>query len=129
MRRWKVKLSITSLFLLGAVQAMAQDPHEAVPLRDIEGNPITLSENDTITINGVTYKAGNPVSWEATCGHCHDAITGNVKQGVHSPGPIHTAYHIGRGWEEMSDDFGTERVLKGKDWRKFIRSFGDDGAW
>jgi hypothetical protein len=29
----------------------------------------------------------------------------------------------------MADDFGANRVREGKDWRKFLRSFGDDGAW
>jgi len=127
--RWKSTLTMSSAFLLALTgQALSHDP---VPLRDINGELITksLNENDCITIGGAKYCAANPVSWEATCGYCHPKITGDVKGGVNSPGPIHAAYHIGRGWDEMSDDFGAKRVLEGKDWRKFLRSFGDDGAW
>ncbi|SMO72165.1 hypothetical protein SAMN06269117_1226 [Balnearium lithotrophicum] len=128
-RRWKAALSTGTLFLLGvSAQALG---HPAVPLRDINGKPIseTLNPSDTITIGNSTYIAGNPVSWEVTCGSCHKEVTGDVKGGLHSPGPIHATYHIGRGWDELSDDFGYERVKAGKDWRKFLRSFGDDGAW
>ena len=128
-RRWKVTLSAGTLFLLGlSTQGLA---HPAVTLKDINGNPIseTLNQSDTVTIGGITYEAGNPVSWEVTCGACHKEITGDVSTGLHSPGPIHAAYHIGRGWEEMSDSFGADRVRKGIDWRKFLRSLGDDGAW
>jgi len=128
-RKWKVTLSAGTLFLLGlSAQGFS---HPLVPLKDINGKPIseTLNSSDTVVIGGKTYVAGNPVSWEVTCGACHKEITGDVSTGLHSPGPIHAAYHIGRGWEEMSDDFGYERVKAGKDWRKFIRSFGDDGAW
>jgi hypothetical protein len=128
-RGLKIKkgLSLSTFFLLTLVaQAYGHDP---VPLRDIDGNLIKPDPNDTITVGGKTYYAGAPVSWEATCGYCHPKITGNVKGGVKSPGPIHAAYHVGRGWEEMADDFGAKRVLEGKDWRKFLRSFGDDGAW
>ena len=128
-RRWKATISMGTLFLLGlSSQALG---HPKVPLKDINGKPIseTLNPSDTITIGNATYVAGNPVSWEVTCGYCHKEITGDVSQGLHSPGPIHAAYHVGRGWEEMSDDFGYQRVKAGKDWRKFLRSFGDDGAW
>ncbi|RKQ61774.1 hypothetical protein C7457_1221 [Thermovibrio guaymasensis] len=127
--RWKRALTMSSTFLL-ALTAQAFS-HPSVSLRDINGNEIadTLNENDCITVGGKRYCAGAPVSWEATCGYCHPKITGNVKGGVKSPGPIHSAYHVGRGWDELSDDFGAKRVLEGKDWRKFIRSFGDDGAW
>ncbi len=125
--RWKSTLTMGSAFLLALTgQALSHDP---VPLRDIDGNLITTDSNDCIEIGGKTYCAGAPVSWEATCGYCHPKITGDVKGGVKSPGPIHAAYHIGRGWDEMADDFGAERVREGKDWRKFLRSFGDDGAW
>ncbi len=128
-RRWKVTLSAGTLFLLGlSAQGLA---HPAVTLKDINGNPIseTLNPSDTVTIGGTTYEAGNPVSWEVTCGSCHKEITGDVSNGLRSPGPIHAAYHVGRGWEEMSDSFGADRVREGIDWRKFIRSLGDDGAW
>jgi len=128
-RRWKATISVGTLFLLGlSSQALG---HEPVPLKDINGKPIseTLNPSDTITIGNATYVAGNPVSWEVTCSQCHKEITGDASQGLHSPGPIHAAYHVGRGWEEMSDDFGYQRVKAGKDWRKFLRSFGDDGAW
>ena len=128
-RRWKATLSAGTLFLLGlSAQGFA---HPEVPLKDINGKPIseTLNPSKTITVGGKTYVAGNPVSWEVTCGSCHKEITGDVKAGLHSPGPIHAAYHVGRGWEEMADDFGYKRVKAGKDWRKFLRSFGDDGAW
>ncbi len=126
-RKWRHVLSLSSLVLSGLV-ANAYG-HPAVPLKDINGGPITLDCSDNVTIGGVTYCAGQPVSWEATCGACHTNITGDVSGGVKKPGPIHAAYHIGRGWEDMSDDFGAKRVLEGKDWRKFLRSFGDDGAW
>ncbi|ADU96933.1 hypothetical protein Theam_0966 [Thermovibrio ammonificans HB-1] len=128
-RRWKTTLSISSAFLMGlTLQAQAHGP---VTLKDINGNPIsqTLNATDSITIGGTTYYAGNPVSWEVTCGSCHSDVTGDVKGGLHSPGPIHATYHVGRGWDEMADDFGANRVREGKDWRKFLRSFGDDGAW
>jgi len=128
---WGKVLPTTTLFLLGALsQAFGHDP---VTLKDINGNPIseTLKNSDTVTIGNATYVAGNPVSWEVTCGSCHNHqdITGDLSNGLHSPGPIHGTYHIGRGWDEMSDDFGYKRVKAGKDWRKFLRSFGDDGAW
>jgi hypothetical protein len=127
--RWKRKLTLGTAFILSlTAQAYSHDP---VPLRDINGNLIkeSLNESDSITVGGVTYYAGPPVSWEATCGYCHPSVTGDVKGGVKAPGPIHSAYHVGRGWDEMSDSFGAERVKEGKDWRKFLRSFGDDGAW
>ncbi|WP_457677842.1 hypothetical protein [Thermovibrio sp.] len=130
-RKWQKTLTMSSAFLLTlTAQALSQE-HPAVPLRDINGNLISneLNKNDSITIGTTTYYAGPPVSWEATCGKCHSEITGDVSGGVKSPGPIHETYHIGRGWVNMSDDFGAKRVLEGKDWRKFIRSFGDDGAW
>lgn len=125
-------ISLLSLVALGALTgSVPAYSHPAVPLKDINGKPIadTLNSSDNVTIGGVTYYAGNPVSWEATCGACHKEITGDVTGGVHSPGPIHAAYHIGRGWEEMADNFGAERVKEGNDWRKFLRSLGDDGAW
>jgi hypothetical protein len=128
-RRWKATLSLSSAFLLGVtLQAQA---HQAVTLKDINGTPIsqTLDPNKTVVVGGVTYEAGNPVSWEATCGSCHSKITGDVSEGLRSPGPIHATYHVGRGWDEMADDFGANRVREHKDWRKFLRSFGDDGAW
>ncbi len=128
-RRWRASLSVSSLFALAlATQAAA---HPAVELRDINGVPIsqTLDKSKSLQIGNTTYYAGNPVSWEATCGKCHKSITGDVENGVRAPGPIHGTYHIGRGWDEMSDDFGAKRVEEKKDWRKFLRSFGDDGAW
>ena len=128
-RRWRASLSVSSLFALAlATQAAA---HPAVELRDINGVPIsqTLDGSKSLQIGGTTYYAGNPVSWEGTCGKCHKSITGDVGNGVKSPGPIHGTYHIGRGWDEMSDDFGAKRVEEKEDWRKFLRSLGDDGAW
>ena len=128
-RRWKVTLSAGTLFLLGlSAQAFS---HQTVTLKDINGKPIseTLDTSKKITVGGKTYVAGAPVSWEVTCGPCHKDVTGDTSTGLHSPGPIHAAYHIGRGWEEMSDSFGADRVRKGIDWRKFLRSLGDDGAW
>ncbi|GAB6075805.1 hypothetical protein [Desulfurobacterium crinifex] len=125
-------LSVASLFALGALTGSTTAySHPDVPLKDINGTDIavTLKPNNCLPINGIEYCEGNPVSWEATCGACHKEITGDVSGGVNSPGPIHAAYHIGRGWEELADNYGAERVKAGKDFRKFLRSFGDDGAW
>ncbi|WP_163328139.1 hypothetical protein GFV12_01230 [Desulfurobacterium thermolithotrophum] len=123
-------LSLASLFTMGALACSSSAyPHPAVPLKDIDGNPITLNTSKCIKIGNKEYCEGKPVSWEATCGACHKEITGDVTGGVHFPGPVHTAYHIGRGWNELADNFGAERVKEGKDYRKFLRSFGDDGAW
>ncbi len=127
--RWRSRLLISSAFLSAAVlQAYG---HPAVELKDINGISIrsTLDLNECVVVGGKKYCAGNPVSWEVTCGACHDEVTGDVSGGLKAPGAIHGAYHVGRGWEEMSDSFGADRVRQGKDWRKFIRSFGDDGAW
>ncbi len=127
--RWRSRLLVSSAFVTAAVfQAYG---HGAIELKTIDGKPVsqTLNLNDCITVKDKTYCAGDPVSWEVTCGSCHDEVTGDVSGGLKTPGPIHRAYHVGRGWEELSDSFGADRVRQGKDWRKFIRSFGDDGAW
>ncbi len=123
-------LTLTTASILGAVLAASPAfSHPAVPLKDISANPILLNCSDNVTLGGKTYCEGNPVSWETTCGACHSKVTGDVTGGVHSPGPIDASYHVGRGWDEMSDEFGAERVKKGEDYRKFLRSLGDDGAW
>ena len=126
---WRSKLALSSAFVMAAaLQAYA---HNAVELKDVNGNPIssTLDCSKKVVVNGKEHCAGNPVSWEVTCGACHKEVTGDVSSGLKEPGPIHRTYHVGRGWVNMSDSFGAERVKEGKDWRKFIRSFGDDGAW
>jgi len=126
----KKQLRAATIFLLLSSSVFVQKAysHPAIPLKDINGNSIVLTDNCVVK-NGVEFCEGNPVSWEATCGACHKEITGNVLSGVKKPGYIHSSYHVGRGWDEMKDSFGEERVNKGEDWRKFLRSLGDDGAW
>ena len=126
-------LGVLSVALLLHATALAQ--HPAVKLLDASGNSIknSLDSTHTVTIknkNGalVTLKKGNPVSFERTCGQCHEETVDEIRMSHHSAVGIHDMGFMAA--EDYGDstgakDFVTNSVLK----MRYFRSKSHYGGW
>ncbi len=136
-RRWnKGKLKLTTSFILSAVLAAQANAHKPVELLDVNGNSVfeNLSSTDNYTVldkdgNPEVLKKGSPVSWEKTCGQCHEEIVEDVRMSHHGAVGIHDM-----GWmddeETHGDDTGTKdfvtnQVLK----MRYFRTKSHYGGW
>ena len=137
-RRWRrSKLNLTTGFILSAVlasQSFAQ--HPAVKLIDVDGNPVygQLNSQNTVVVqdkdgNPVTLQKGTPVSFEKSCGQCHEEIVYDARMSHHGAVGIHDM-----GWmdneETHGDDTGTKDfvtnvVLK----MRYFRTKSHYGGW
>ncbi len=137
-KRWRrSKLTLTTGFILSAVlasQSFAQ--HPSVKLIDVEGNPVVeeLDAQQTVVIqdrdgNPVTLQKGTPISFERSCGQCHEEIVEDVRMSHHGAVGLHDM-----GWldnpETYGDDTGTKdfvtnMVLK----MRYFRSKSHYGGW
>jgi hypothetical protein len=137
-RRWKrSSLKVTTGLILSTVlasQGFAQ--HPSVKLLDLDGNSVksSLNATDTVTLvsnNGteVTLERGNPVSFEKTCGQCHENIIEDVRASHHGAVGLHDM-----GWMDNRETFGDDTgsrdfvanvVLK----MRYLRSKSHYGGW
>jgi len=150
-RKWKrSSLSLTTGFIMSALltsQGLAQ--HPSVKLIDIYGNVEknvidkpddfrnrfdTTTTPDTITVkdkdgNNVTLYKGTPISFEKSCGQCHESIITDIRASHHGAVGLHDM-----GWmdnrETYGDDTGakdfvTNVVLK----MRYFRSKSHYGGW
>ena len=136
--RWrKSKLTLTTSFILSAVLAsQGYADHEAIKLLDTEGNSVLsgLSSSETVEVkdkdgNVQRLKKGNPVSWEKTCGQCHEEIVEDIRMSHHGAVGIHDM-----GWMDNEEthgddtgtkDFVTNQVLK----MRYFRTKSHYGGW
>ncbi|WP_456455990.1 hypothetical protein [Thermovibrio sp.] len=137
-KKWRRnKLSLTTGFILSAILAsQASAQHDPVKLIDVDGNSeytVISSSNETITVqdkdgNSVTLYKGTPISFEKTCGRCHENIITDIRASHHGAVGLHDM-----GWmdsETKGDDTGTKDfvtnvVLK----MRYFRSKSHYGGW
>ena len=150
-RKWKrSSLSLTTGFILSAIlssQGLAQ--HPSVKLIDVYGNSEkdvisnqtnyanqfdTNSTPNTITVkdkdgNDVTLYKGTPISFEKTCGQCHESIITDVRASHHGAVGLHDMGWMDNrktyGDDTGSKDFVTNVVLK----MRYFRSKSHYGGW
>lgn len=139
--KWRrSKLSLTTGFIMSAMlasQALSDIPeHKSINLKTIDGKDlyqILKDSNDTLEVktnNETTetlYK-GEPISFEKSCGSCHESIVEDVRMSHHGAVGLHDM-----GWmdgETKGDDTGTKDfvtnvVLK----MRYFRSKSHYGGW
>ena len=136
--RWrKSKLTLTTSFILSAaLAAQGYADHGSVELLDTEGNSVFrgLSSTETIEVkdkygNVQHLKKGKPVSWEKTCGQCHEEIVEDVRMSHHGAVGIHDM-----GWmdneETHGDDTGTKDFVTNKVLKmRYSRTKSHYGGW
>jgi len=150
-RKWKrSSLSLMTGFILSAIlssQGLAQ--HPSVKLIDVYGNSEkdvisnqtnyanqfdTNSTPNTITVkdkdgNDVTLYKGTPISFEKTCGQCHESIITDVRASHHGAVGLHDMGWMDNrktyGDDTGSKDFVTNVVLK----MRYFRSKSHYGGW
>jgi len=149
-RKWRrSSLKLTTGLILSAVlasQSFAQ--HDPVTLYDIYGNKEkdvldnqadyqdlfdTNSTSNTIEVldnnnNTVTLYKGTPISFEKTCGKCHEDIVEDVRASHHGAVGIHDM-----GWmdsETKGDDTGTQDFVTNNVLRmRYFRTKSHYGGW
>jgi len=137
-RKWKrSSLKVTTGLILSTVLASQGFAHKPIPLYDIKGEDlfnVLNSSNSTIELrdkngNPVILKKGEPVSFEKTCGQCHENIITDIRASHHGAVGLHDM-----GWmdnrETYGDDTGakdfvTNVVLK----MRYFRSKSHYGGW
>ncbi len=144
-KRWRrSRLTLTTGFILSAVlasQAFSSIPeHDSVGLKTVDGNDLydvlkeNESENKTLTVqtfNGTpeVLVKGEPVSFERSCGSCHEKIVEDVRMSHHGAVGLHDM-----GWldnpETYGDDTGTKDFVTNKVLKmRYFRSKSHYGGW
>jgi hypothetical protein len=148
-RRWKrSSLKITTGLILSAVLSSQGFSHDPISLYDIYGNKEidvidnqtdysdlfdTNSTNSTIQVldnnnNTVTLYKGTPISFEETCGKCHENIISDIRASHHGAVGLHDM-----GWmdgETKGDDTGAKDFVANKVLRmRYFRSKSHYGGW
>jgi hypothetical protein len=140
-RKWRrSKLSLTTGFIMSAMlasQAFSDIPdHDSISLKTLNGTDlyeVLQNSNDTLEVktnNGTSeeiYK-GEPISFEKTCGSCHENIVEDVRMSHHGAVGLHDM-----GWmdsETKGDDTGTKDFVANKVLKmRYFRSKSHYGGW
>ncbi len=143
-RKWRrSKLSLTTGFVMSAMlasQAFSDIPeHKSISLETLNGTDLydvlekNLSENKTLTVlnateGNETLVKGEPISFEKTCGSCHENIVEDVRMSHHGAVGLHDM-----GWmdsETKGDDTGTKDFVANKVLKmRYFRSKSHYGGW
>jgi len=137
-RKWRrSRLSLTTGFILSAlVASQAAAQHPAVKLIDVEGNTEyeQLSETEKLTVqdragNEVELYKGTPISFEKSCGQCHENIINDIRASHHGAVGLHDMGWMDnpetRGDDTGTKDFVTNVVLK----MRYFRTKSHYGGW